>query len=176
MSCLLIFSLRRYLRHLYHLVVRIVFGTFNRSTATTDEVVFSHSFQTAFGNFIKDPKRAFAHDWPRYDANASVPAELAYHGNVAPKVFVQPVDPSVKVSVGNILVNRGVFIGAPFANRTSRAENGTSSLTSAPKARDILSYTQVLLTMESQRIDHGHSFYLAIISKTEIFYVFGSSS
>jgi hypothetical protein len=156
MSCLLFFSLRRYLRRLYRLIVRIVFGTFNRSTATTDEVVLSHSLQTAFGNFVKDPKNVFSPNWPRYNANASVPtlAKIAYHGNVQPNVFVEPVDPSDKVSVGDVLVNRGVFISAPFANRMGRAQNGTSSLTSAPKARDILSYTQVLLTMESQRIDH----------------------
>jgi hypothetical protein len=136
--------------------VRIVFGTFNRSTATIDEVVLSHSLQTALGNFVKDPNIVFAPNWPRYNANASVPtlAKIAYHGNVLPDVFVEPVDPSDKVSVRNILINRGVFTTAPFANRMDHAQNGISSLTSALKVLDNFSYTQLLVTMESQSIDH----------------------
>ena len=129
--------------------MRIVFGTFNRSTATTDEVDLSHTLQTALGNFIKDPYCEFPPNWPRYNVDASVPtlAEIAYHGNVQPDNFVEPVDPSDKVSISDIVANRGVFIIAPFTNRMGRVQNGTSSLTSAPEARGILYYTQALLTM-----------------------------
>jgi hypothetical protein len=138
--------------------VPIIFGTFNRSTSTTDEVELSQTLQTAFGKFVKDPGYDFAANWPKYNANASVPtlAKIAYHGNVQPDNFAEPVDPSDTVSVGNVLVNCGVFIGAPFTNRICHVQNGTSSLTSVPEARDILHYTQVLLTrtMGSQKMDH----------------------
>ena len=84
--------------------MRIVFGTFNRSTATTDEIELSQTLQTAFGNFVKDPDSEFASNWPRYNVNISAPtlAKIAYHGNVQPDNFVEPVDPNDTVRVGNI--------------------------------------------------------------------------
>lgn len=77
--------------------LQVVFGTFNASTATAEEAKLSQSLQTAFANFVKDPKGACpAPNWLTYKANASLPtlAKIAYHGNVQLGDFVDPVDPN----------------------------------------------------------------------------------
>ena len=88
------------LQRLCHLAVHIIFGTIDNSTATAAEAELSHSLQTAFANFVKNPGVSPAPKWPAYKANASVPtlAKIAYHGNVQPDKFVEPVDPSSMVS------------------------------------------------------------------------------
>jgi hypothetical protein len=98
--------------------VSIVFGTFNRSTATVAEVELSHSLQTAFANFAKDPvDTPPAPNWPSYHpglpGGAQVPsvAKIAYHGNVALDDFVEPVQPNSIVSTRNLFqVNIHIFI------------------------------------------------------------------
>jgi hypothetical protein len=66
-------------------IVPILFGTYNKSTATAAEVELSRSLQTAFANFAKDPMNASpAPNWPAYEparlGTARVPtlAEIAY--------------------------------------------------------------------------------------------------
>ncbi|KAH9960620.1 Alpha/Beta hydrolase protein [Russula dissimulans] len=78
----------------------ILFGTFNRTTATAAEVKLSHSLQTAFANFVKDPGNASpVPRWPRYEPDlsgngtASTLTKTAYHGNVGLNSFVEPVEP-----------------------------------------------------------------------------------
>jgi len=74
----------------------IVFGTFNASTTTAEEAKLSQSLQTAFANFVKNPKGAFpAPNWPAYKADPSIPtlAKIAYHRNVQLSDFADPVDP-----------------------------------------------------------------------------------
>ena len=85
----------------------ILFGTFNRSTATSAEVELSQSFQTAFANFAKNPNSSPAPHWPSYtpevSGNAYTPtlAKIAYEGNVDYENFVQPVQPDSTVSTRN---------------------------------------------------------------------------
>jgi carboxylesterase 2 len=87
-----------------HYVVPILFGTFNRSTATSAEVELSNSFQTAFANFVKNPNSSPAPHWPPYEpevsGNACAPtlAKIAYQGNVDFENFVEPVQPDSTVS------------------------------------------------------------------------------
>jgi len=77
----------------------LLFGTFNRSTATAAEAELSQSLQAAFANFIKDPVNSPAPNWPAYEPGllgiAPVPtlAEVAYEGNVDLDDFVKPVQP-----------------------------------------------------------------------------------
>lgn len=104
-------SPRQCLRPLYLLSVHIVFGTFNASTATAEEAKLSQSLQTAFANFVKDPKGAFpAPNWSAYKADASVRtlAKIAYHGNVQLGDFVDPVDTITTVSIGDVYANGGL--------------------------------------------------------------------
>jgi hypothetical protein len=89
--------------------VPILFGTFNKSTATAAEVELSQNFQTAFANFVKDPVNTPpAPNWPRYQpgllgsAVAPTLARIAYYGNVQLDNFVEPVEPISVVSIGNI--------------------------------------------------------------------------
>ena len=93
---------------IYHAIVPILFGTYNRSTATAAEVELSKSLQTAFANFVKDPMNAsLAPNWPAYEPGivgiAPVPtlAEIAYQGNMRFDDFIQPVQPISKVSTQN---------------------------------------------------------------------------
>jgi hypothetical protein len=93
---------------IYHVTVPILFGTYNRSTATAAEVELSKSLQTAFANFAKDPVNAsLAPNWSAYEPGivgvASVPtlAEIAYQGNMRFDDFIQPVQPISKVSTRN---------------------------------------------------------------------------
>ncbi|KAN0126023.1 carboxylic ester hydrolase [Russula decolorans] len=78
----------------------ILFGTFNRSTATSAEVELSQSLQTAFANFAKNPNSSPAPHWPPYEpdvsGNACTPtlAKIAYQGNTDFGNFVQPVQPN----------------------------------------------------------------------------------
>lgn len=94
------------LRNSRPLAVPIVFGTFNRSTATAAEVELSHSLQTAFANFAKDPVDASpAPNWPSYHPGLpAVPsvAKIAYHGNVGLDDFVEPIQPNSIVSTRNL--------------------------------------------------------------------------
>ena len=89
--------------HVYHFVVPILFGTFNRSTATSAEVELSQSLQTAFANFVKNPNSSPAPDWPPYEPEGSEDtcptlAKIAYEGNVDYENFIQPVQPNSTVS------------------------------------------------------------------------------
>lgn len=84
----------------------ILFGTFNRSTATAAEAELSYSLQTTFGNFAKDPVNASpALNWPAYEPDlpgitvAPTLAKIAYHGNVDPDNFIEVVQPNSTVSV-----------------------------------------------------------------------------
>jgi hypothetical protein len=104
------FLMTVYLRQpscVYHVIVPILFGTYNRSTATAAEVELSKSLQTAFANFAKDPTNSPAPNWPAYEPGilgiAPVPtlAEIAYQGNVGFDDFIQPVQPISKVSKRN---------------------------------------------------------------------------
>jgi hypothetical protein len=87
--------------------VPILFGTFNRSTATSAEVELSQSLQTAFANFAKHPDSSPAPHWPPYEpevsGNGCTPtlAKIAYQGNVDWGNFVQPVQPDSTVSTRN---------------------------------------------------------------------------
>ncbi|KAI0275868.1 Alpha/Beta hydrolase protein [Russula aff. rugulosa BPL654] len=49
----------------------ILFGTFNRSTASSAEVELSQSLQTAFANFVKNPNSSPAPHWPAYQPEVS---------------------------------------------------------------------------------------------------------
>ncbi|KAJ6528734.1 Carboxylesterase [Mycena vulgaris] len=71
----------------------MLFGTFNRSTATPAEATWSSTFQTAIANFIKDPETPPAINWPKYIPGPSEKtyAKLAYNGNVDPDNFVDAV-------------------------------------------------------------------------------------
>jgi hypothetical protein len=87
-------------------IVPILFGTFNRSTATAAEVELSQTLQTAFANFAKNPTNGPpAPNWPPYESgilglapNATL-AKIAYEGNVSPNDFVKPVQPFTMVSM-----------------------------------------------------------------------------
>ena len=85
--------------YLYHFVVPILFGTFNRSTATPAEVELSQSLQTAFANFAISPDCSPAPHWPAYQpevagkASILTLAKIAHEGNVNFGTFVQPVQP-----------------------------------------------------------------------------------
>jgi len=70
-----------------------LFGTFNASTATPNEVTLSKTFQTAIANFIKDPNESPAPNWPKYIPGSLTQtlARLAYNGNVETDNFVQAV-------------------------------------------------------------------------------------
>jgi len=88
--------------------VPLLFGTFNRSTATAAETELSQSLQAAFANFIKSPVNAPAPNWPAYEPGflgiAPVPtlAEIAYEGNVDLDDFVKPVQPISKVTARSL--------------------------------------------------------------------------
>jgi carboxylesterase type B len=86
--------------------VPILFGTFNKSTATAAEAELSHSFQTAFADFAKDPVNASPVPvWPTYKPESpgiTVPptlAKMAYHGNVDMGDFIELVEPDSTVSM-----------------------------------------------------------------------------
>ena len=85
----------------------ILFGTFNRSAATSAEVELSRSLQAAFANFVKNPNSSPAPHWPPYEPEVSgkartpTLAKIGYQGNVAFGNFVQPVQPDSTVSTGN---------------------------------------------------------------------------
>ncbi|KAK7436645.1 hypothetical protein VKT23_019053 [Stygiomarasmius scandens] len=69
-----------------------LFGTFNASTATPDEVALSSTFQTVVANFIKNPDTSPAPNWEKYipGANTQTLAKLAYQGNVQRDNVVMP--------------------------------------------------------------------------------------
>ncbi|KAE9407136.1 ALDH-like protein [Gymnopus androsaceus JB14] len=70
-----------------------VFGTYNASTATQNEVTLSKTFQTAIANFIKNPNEPPAPNWPKYVPGnlTQTLARLAYVENVETDNFVQVV-------------------------------------------------------------------------------------
>ncbi|KAJ6493918.1 Carboxylesterase [Mycena vitilis] len=70
-----------------------IFGTFNATTATASEVTLSHTMQTVFANFIKNPRVSPAPNWPRYVSGNTTAtlAKLAYNGNVDLANVVQTV-------------------------------------------------------------------------------------
>jgi len=91
----------------------ILFGTFNCSTATAAEAELSHTLQTAFGNFAKDPANASpAPNWPAYEPDspgitvAPTLAKIAYRGNLHLDDFIEVVQPNSMVSVRNPHVKR----------------------------------------------------------------------
>ncbi|KAF7327826.1 Carboxylic ester hydrolase [Mycena kentingensis (nom. inval.)] len=60
-----------------------VFGTYNRSTASADEITLSATMQTTIANFIKDPTTSPAPNWAKYTpGTGNTLARLAYDGNV----------------------------------------------------------------------------------------------
>ncbi|KAJ7085009.1 Carboxylesterase [Mycena crocata] len=69
----------------------LLFGTFNTSTATPEEVTWSKTFQTAVANFVKNPDISPATNWPKYVSGAKTFAKLAYDGNFEPGNFVDAV-------------------------------------------------------------------------------------
>lgn len=86
----------------------LLFGTFNRSTASAAEAELSQSLQAAFANFVKYPVNAPAPNWPAYEPGflgiAPIPtlAEIAYEGNVGLDDFVKPVQPISKVTTRSL--------------------------------------------------------------------------
>ena len=94
----------------------ILFGTFDRSTATSKEVELSKSLQTAFANFAKNPNSSPAPHWPPYkpelpgNAYSHTLAKIAYEGNVDFKNFVQTVQPDSTVSTQNDDANFHLFM------------------------------------------------------------------
>ena len=117
--------------------VPILFGTFNSSTATSAEVELSHSLQTAFANFAKNPYTSPAPHWPPYEPEVSgkactpTLAKIAYQGNVAFGNFVQLVQPNFTVST---LQNSVVYrINFSSINRMDHAVYGTVFWISAPE-------------------------------------------
>ena len=120
-------------------LVPILFGTFNRSTATSEEVELSQSLQTAFANFAKNPNSSPAPHWPPYEpelpgnAYSHTLAKIAYEGNVGFGNFVQPVQPDSTVSTRNDNAESiGLFMNLA-SNRMNRAMNGTIFWISAPE-------------------------------------------
>ena len=118
--------------YLCHFVVPILFGTFNRSTATSAEVELSQSLQTAFANFAKNPNSSPAPHWPPYDPEVSgnaytaTLAKIAYQGNVDFDNFVQPVQPNSTVSTRNTDAKSScLFMNFSSINRMGRAVYGT---------------------------------------------------
>ena len=99
----LAFLLRQRRRH--HSIVPILFGTFNRSTATDAEAELSYTFQTAFANFVKDPTNPPVPNWPPYepelsgDTVAPTLAKIAYDDNVYLNDFIELVQPNMTVSM-----------------------------------------------------------------------------
>ncbi|KAF9257232.1 alpha/beta-hydrolase [Marasmius fiardii PR-910] len=66
-----------------------LFGTFNRTTATDEEVTLSSTFQTTIRNFVKNPNVSPAPNWATY-ADGNV-AKLAFVDNVNLDDIVQLV-------------------------------------------------------------------------------------
>ena len=71
-----------------------LFGTFNRTTATPNEVTLSSTFQTIVANFAKNPFVSPAPNFPRYNPAAATLAMLAFSGNVELNNVAQPVLPT----------------------------------------------------------------------------------
>ncbi|KAE9403013.1 hypothetical protein BT96DRAFT_815629 [Gymnopus androsaceus JB14] len=83
-----------------------VFGTYNASTATPNEVALSNTFQTAIANFIKNPDESPAPNWPKYIPGNSMQtlARLAYDENVEMDNFVQAVTSDSQVGDHDVVV------------------------------------------------------------------------
>jgi hypothetical protein len=76
-----------------------IFGTYNRTGATHAEATLSHTMQTIYGNFIRDPTSSPAPNWPRYVPGNTTRtlAKLAFNGNVELGNVVQAVRSSLNV-------------------------------------------------------------------------------
>ncbi|KAJ7915101.1 liver carboxylesterase-like protein 1 precursor [Mycena leptocephala] len=74
-----------------------IFGTYNRTGATHAEATLSHTMQTIYGNFIRDPTSSPAPNWPRYVPGNTTRtlAKLAFNGNVELGNVVQAVRSSL---------------------------------------------------------------------------------
>lgn len=66
------------------LIVKEIFGTFNRSTASPAEITLSHSMQTLWANFIKDPTASPDPEWKKWrpDNSTRSLARLGFDGKV----------------------------------------------------------------------------------------------
>ena len=84
----------------------ILFGTFNKSTATSAEVELSQSLQTAFANFAKNPTSSPAPHWAPYEPKVSGNAYTHTLGKIG--------------NQGNVGFGKGVELSqslqTPFAN------------------------------------------------------------
>ncbi|KAJ7023644.1 Alpha/Beta hydrolase protein [Mycena alexandri] len=71
-----------------------IFGTYNRTGATTAEATLSSTMQTIYGNFVKDPTTPPAPHWAKYvpGKTTTTLAKLAYNGNVALSNVVQAAE------------------------------------------------------------------------------------
>ena len=120
----------------------ILFGTFNRSTATSAELELSQSLQTAFANFVKNPNSSPAPDWPPYEPEGSEEtcptlAKIAYEGNVDYGNFIQLVQPNSTVSHWTRIMQNLVCLFMKIfscINRMDRAVYGTNFWISAPES------------------------------------------
>jgi carboxylesterase 2 len=73
----------------------LLFGTFNTTGATAAETRLSKTFQTMVANFVKNPTRSPAPNFPKYNLNLNnTLAKLAFNGNVEMGNAVQVVSPS----------------------------------------------------------------------------------
>ena len=71
-----------------------IFGTFNRTTATSSEAQLSGTFQTIVASFAKNPFVSPAPAWPKYNPNSTTLAKLAFDGNVVLNNVVQTASPA----------------------------------------------------------------------------------
>ncbi|KAF8577513.1 alpha/beta-hydrolase [Ramaria rubella] len=71
--------------------VGLIFGTHNFSTSTPAEITLSHTLQTVWANFIKNPTESPAPNWKRFipGNNTDTLAKLAFQGNVQLNNVVQ---------------------------------------------------------------------------------------
>ncbi|KAF5361302.1 hypothetical protein D9758_010267 [Tetrapyrgos nigripes] len=68
-----------------------IFGNYNASTASPDEVELSKTYQTIVANFIKAPNTSPAPNWPKYVPGSQNVARIAYKGNVELNNVVETV-------------------------------------------------------------------------------------
>lgn len=120
----------------------LLFGTFNRSTATAAEAELSQSLQTAFANFVKDPLNASpAPNWPAYESGflgiSDIPtlAQIAYAGNVGFGDFVKPVQPISKVSMRKLYPKTDLFIAGRLVFKKGRTMHHMGCASGFPPLR-----------------------------------------
>ena len=73
------------------LIVKEIFGTFNRSTASPAEITLSRSMQAVWANFIKDPRTSPDPEWKKWrpDNSTRSLARLGFDGKVGLADVVQ---------------------------------------------------------------------------------------